>query len=61
MSLGLAQWLWGLPAVTIENTDPGGIAIDDILYEVEDAVGITTEIRPLAKRAVAPYILPHVC
>jgi hypothetical protein len=30
---------YGVAAVTIENTDPGGIAIDDILYEVEDLSG----------------------
>jgi hypothetical protein len=30
---------YGIAAVTIENTDPGGIAIDDILYEVEDLSG----------------------
>lgn len=30
---------YGVAAVTIENTDPGGIAIDDILYEVEDLAG----------------------
>ncbi len=30
---------YGVAAVTIQNTDPGGIAIDDILYEVEDLSG----------------------
>lgn len=30
---------YGVAAVTIENTDPGGIAIDDILYEVADLAG----------------------
>ncbi|MCL3882370.1 hypothetical protein [Marivita sp. GX14005] len=30
---------YGVTAITLENTDPGGIAIDDILYEVEDLAG----------------------
>jgi len=30
---------YGVAAMTIQNTDPGGIAIDDILYEVEDLSG----------------------
>ncbi|MCK0149028.1 hypothetical protein MWU54_03250 [Marivita sp. S6314] len=30
---------YGVAAVTIENTDPGGVALDDILYEVEDLAG----------------------
>lgn len=30
---------YGVAAVVIENTDPGGIALDDVLYEVEDLSG----------------------
>ncbi|MGJ8604209.1 MAG: hypothetical protein ACSHXH_08790 [Marivita sp.] len=29
----------GIAAITIENTDPGGIALDDILYAVVDLAG----------------------
>lgn len=30
---------YGVAAVTVENTDPGGVALDDILYEVQDFSG----------------------